>query len=53
MSNERLADLPVFGAEMIFRNFEGREGDYNRAGDRNFSVVIPDIDSPQRKVPST
>jgi hypothetical protein len=29
-------------AELIFRNFEGREGRYNREGDRNFSVKIED-----------
>ena len=25
-----------------YRNFEGREGQYNRAGDRNFSIKLPE-----------
>lgn len=29
-------------AQIIFRNFEGKEGMYNKKGDRNFAVIIPD-----------
>lgn len=26
----------------VFRNFSGKEGQYNRAGDRNFAVLLPE-----------
>lgn len=34
--------LQIDDAKIIYRNFEGRGDKFNREGDRNFAVIIPD-----------
>lgn len=35
LRNQTFEDVPI-----VFRNFEGKEGTYNRKGDRNFSIIL-------------
>jgi hypothetical protein len=38
---KQLQPVVMEGMRMIFRNFAGKEGQYNREGDRNFGVILP------------
>jgi hypothetical protein len=33
--------VTIEDAQLLFRNFAGREGQYNSEGDRNFCVILP------------
>lgn len=37
---DELGTVTIEGAQIIFRNFTGKEGQYNAEGDRNFAVIL-------------
>lgn len=48
MSNrKRIKDIAIEDAHIMFRNFSGEEGQFNRKGDRNFCVFL-DNDEAER-----
>lgn len=48
MLRKKLPPLSIENATLRFRNFSGRPSQYNRAGDRNFCVVIDDPETAQK-----
>lgn len=44
MSNQRVGNITFENPRILFRNFSGKETRFNRAGNRNFCVIIDDPD---------
>lgn len=41
----KVSNIKIEGARLIFRNFEGRAGNYNKEGDQNFGVLMDPEDA--------
>jgi hypothetical protein len=48
MPYKNIDNIVMENARIIFRNFSGKEGKYNRAGSRNFCVIVDDAAFAQR-----
>lgn len=46
MAKSKIANVTLEGVRIVFRNFAGAEGKYNRKGDRNFAAILtPEVAS--------
>lgn len=50
MPKKQIPNLVIQNARIFFKNFAGREGQYNRSGDRNFCVAIEDAEQAQAMI---